>query len=155
MRGFLLPEFLNFLSYNRPMPDSSSQKSLAVMVLSSPFSSQHAQTALSYCQAAVDQGHRIYRVFFYHDGAYVASTLHCVPQDEIDVAKQWQAFIQQHEIDAVVCIASALKRGIIDATEAKRYEKNAHNLAAGFELSGLGQWVDAVNSADQHIVFGR
>ena len=125
------------------------------MVLASPNASIHSQTALHYCQAALTAGHSIIRLFFYHEGAYLANTANCVPQDEIDLPASWQSFITENKLDAVVCIASGLKRGMLDNTEAQRYEKNNTVLSEAFELSGLGQWIDAVNTADQHIVFGK
>ena len=75
-------------------------------------------------------------------------------QDEIDLPKEWQQFIKDHELDAVVCIASAIKRGILNESESQRYEKLGSNLSDSMDLSGLGQWIEAVNNADQQIVFG-
>ena len=137
------------------MQITESKKSIAVMILSSPHGSPHAQTALTYCQAAMAQGHHIYRLFFYHEAAYLGSNTNCPPQDEINLPQSWQTFISDNKLDAVVCIASALKRGILDEPEATRYEKTSACLDSAMELSGLGQWVDAVNRADQHIIFGR
>ena len=54
----------------------------------------------------------------------------------------------------VVCIAAALKRGILNQEEAERYEKPAHNLRDGFAISGLGQLVDAALMSDRLITFG-
>jgi len=74
-------------------------------------------------------------------------------QDEADLAAQWQALIQEHELDAVVCVASALKRGIIDQAEAERYELPASNLREGFVISGLGQLIDAVIQSERTLSF--
>ena len=138
------------------MPQTNhNNKDIAVMVLSSPHASTHSHTALQYCQAAVAAGHNIYRIFFYHEAAYLANTSNCSPQDEINLPQSWQNFIQQNNIDAVVCIASGLKRGVLDNTEAQRYEKDHAILSPATELSGLGQWIDAVNQSDQHIIFGK
>lgn len=137
------------------MQTSDTPQSIAVMVLGSPHGSPHAQTALHYCQAAITQGHSLYRLFFYHEAAYLGNTLNAGPQDEVALPQAWQDFIAAHNLDAVVCIASGLKRGVIDDSEAKRYEKPSSNLSPSMALSGLGQWVDAVCNADQHIIFGR
>ncbi|MND01677.1 Sulfurtransferase TusD [compost metagenome] len=61
--------------------------------------------------------------------------------------------IAQHGIDAVVCVASALKRGILDEKEALRYDAAGSSLAPGFVISGLGQLVDATLKADRVINF--
>jgi tRNA 2-thiouridine synthesizing protein D len=127
---------------------------ISVMVTGSPVSQQSAQTALSFCKAAVDAKHQIYRIFFYEDGVLVGNNLAISPQDERSLNTDWAAFVQQHQLDAVVCVASALKRGVLNNSEAKRYEKTASNLADGFDVSGLGQWVDACLNSDRVISFG-
>lgn len=127
---------------------------ISVVVTGSPASSQASQTALSFCQAAVDSGHQLYRVFFYEDGVQVANSLTVSPQDERNLTDDWAAFVQKYQLDAVICVASALRRGVINAGEAARYEKPACNLADGFDISGLGQWVDACIHSDRVVSFG-
>jgi hypothetical protein len=39
----------------------------------------------------------------------------------------------EHDIDLVVCIAAAQRRGMLDANEAERQGKDANNIAEGFE----------------------
>lgn len=127
---------------------------ISVLVTGSPVSQQCAQSALSFCTAALASGHTLYRVFFYEDGVHAGSALTVVPQDERNLNSAWSDFIQQHQLDAVICVASALKRGILNNSEATRYQKPAANLAAGFEISGLGQWVDACLNSDRVVSFG-
>jgi tRNA 2-thiouridine synthesizing protein D len=102
----------------------------------------------------IDEGHDVYRVFFYHDGIYNGSSLITPPQDEIDLASGWDDLSANHDLDLVVCIASSLRRGMLDETEADRYEKPAANLATGFQISGLGQLIDASINADRVVTFG-
>ncbi|MDO9477469.1 MAG: sulfurtransferase complex subunit TusD [Pseudohongiella sp.] len=127
---------------------------ISVMVTGSPVSQQSAQTALSFCQAALTAGHQIYRVFFYEDAVQLGSALNVAPQDERNLNAAWSEFVKQYELDAVICVASALKRGILDDGEASRYQKPAANLAEGFDISGLGQWVDACLNSDRVVSFG-
>ena len=126
----------------------------ALMVLGAPASSQCPQTALAFARAAVASGHRVLRVFFFHDGVHCASNLAIPAAEQRPVAEQWSELAQQENIDLVVCVASALKRGVIDADESRRYGKSNNNLAPGFVLSGLGQWVDACINADRIVSFG-
>jgi tRNA 2-thiouridine synthesizing protein D len=42
---------------------------------------------------------------------------------------------------------------MLSASEARRLEKPGHNLAAGFELAGLGQLTDAAAHSDRLITF--
>src|SRR5690554_4248539 len=110
--------------------------------------------ALRFAQGVIAQGHEIVRIFFYQDGVLTASNNLVVAQDQQDIAKQWQTFITEHKLDAVVCIAAALRRGILDQTEAQRYQRAAVNLAEGYQLSGLGQLHDGLQQADRVISFG-
>ena len=121
------------------------------------FSAAHAPSsrrALLFAQAALAQGHEIVRLFFYQDGVHSASANVVTPQDEQDLSLQWREFVATHNLDGVVCIAAALRRGVLNDEEAQRYQRPAANLSAPWELSGLGQLHDAVQSADRLICFG-
>ena len=121
------------------------------------FSAAHAPSsrrALLFAQAALAGGHEIVRLFFYQDGVYNASSSVVTPQDEQDVPKQWCAFVSEHQLDGVVCIAAALRRGVLNEEEARRYQREAVAVDAPWELSGLGQLHDAVQDADRLICFG-
>ncbi|MCB1691783.1 MAG: sulfurtransferase complex subunit TusD [Pseudomonadales bacterium] len=125
----------------------------AIVVHGAPYSSQSSLSALHFARAALASGHEIYRVFFYHDGVLNGTALAAPPQDEIDIPSAWQALAREHTLDLVVCIASSLRRGLLDETEADRYEKPAANLAPGFVISGLGQLIDGALNADRTITF--
>lgn len=121
------------------------------------FSAAHAPSsrrALQFAQAALAGGHEIVRLFFYKDGVYSAANSVVTPQDEQDIAQQWRAFVSEHQLDGVVCIAAALRRGVLNAEEAARYQRSAVNLDAPWALSGLGQLHDAIQDADRLICFG-
>ncbi|WP_062267561.1 sulfurtransferase complex subunit TusD [Endozoicomonas arenosclerae] len=115
---------------------------------------QSSQTALSFARALLASGHEIIRVFFYQDGVHNASGLISPPQDEQNLPEQWQNLVKEHNIDAVVCIAAALRRGVVNAEEAQRYELPGSNLREGYELSGLGQLLEATVEADRFVTFG-
>ncbi len=121
------------------------------------FSAAHAPSsrrALLFTQAALAGGHEIVRVFFYQDGVYNASNNIVAPQDEQDIARQWRELVSTHQLDGVVCIAAALRRGVLNSEEATRYQRSAVNLDAPWALSGLGQLHDAAQAADRLISFG-
>jgi len=120
----------------------------------SPGHAPSSRRALLFAQAALASGHEIVRLFFYQDGVHSASANVVAPQDELDVPAQWRAFITEHQLDAVVCIAAALRRGVLNAEEAQRYERPAVNLPAPWELSGLGQLHEAAQTADRLVCFG-
>ncbi len=127
---------------------------LAVVINGSPTASQAANTGLRYVEAALELGHQVPRVFFYGESVHTANRLTTPPQDESNLTHRWQTLAQQHRIELIVCIAAAIRRGVMDDREAKRHEQPAANLAAGFELSGLGQLIDATLTADRLITFG-
>ncbi|MBA4502272.1 sulfurtransferase complex subunit TusD [Marinobacterium marinum] len=125
-----------------------------LIIHNAPYQSATAGTALRFAKATLAAGHSIHRVFFYRDGVYTANTLTAPPRDEQNIPALWQQLAQEHQLDMVVCIAAAVRRGVLDEHEAKRYEKTAHNLAEGFELSGLGQLVEASIVSDRVVTFG-
>lgn len=126
----------------------------SLAIYSAPYTSQASDTAYRFACALLESGHCIYRVFFYQDGVHNASHLTTPPQDETNLPASWQQLAQVHNIDLVVCIAAALRRGVLNQEEAERYEKSTHNLAQEFTISGLGQLVDAAVSSDRLITFG-
>jgi tRNA 2-thiouridine synthesizing protein D len=124
------------------------------IALFAPSHAPSSRRALRFAQAALDGGHHIARLFFYQDGVHSASGNIASPQDELDLSGEWRTFVKQHQLDAVVCIAAALRRGVLSAEEAQRYNKPAANLDAPWELSGLGQLHEAAQMADRLVCFG-
>ncbi|MBD9415021.1 sulfurtransferase complex subunit TusD [Pseudomonas sp. PDM16] len=124
------------------------------IALFAPAHAPSSRRALRFAQAALDGGHEIVRLFFYQDGVHSASSNTVSPQDELDLAGEWHGFVQQHSLDAVVCIAAALRRGVLNSEEAQRYGKPAANLDKPWELSGLGQLHEAAQMADRLVCFG-
>lgn len=125
-----------------------------IVLHAAPYTSQASRSALRFAQAALDAGHEIVRVFFYCDGVHNTNEFSVAPQDEFDLVKAWSSLLQANGIDAVTCVSSALKRGILDAREARRHELLGHNLREPAVLSGLGQLVDASLASDRTISFG-
>ena len=116
---------------------------------------QVEQSALRFTRSALAQGHSIHRVFFYGDSVSACSSLKVTPRDEINITQQWLELAESDNLDLVVCIAAAVRRGILDDSEAKRHNKAAANLTEGFTLSGLGQLADAILLSDRTITFGN
>ena len=80
---------------------------------------------------------------FVDDGVYNATKLTEPPQDDRHIVNRWSALKAEHDVDLVVCVAAALRRGIKDEV-----------LAPGFRISGLGQLVDGGIKADRTVTFG-
>ena len=116
---------------------------IGLLVSEGPYTHQASDTAYQFAVAAIRQGHEVQRVFFYHDGVYNATRLTEPPQDDRHIVNRWSALKEKHDVDLVVCVAAALRRGIKDEV-----------LAPGFRISGLGQLVESGIQADRLVVFG-
>jgi tRNA 2-thiouridine synthesizing protein D len=124
------------------------------MVNEGPYQHQSADSAYQFTKAALDKGHEISRVFFYHDGVNNGTRYAVPPQDDRNITQLWSELSKKHNLDLVVCVAAAQRRGILDADEAKRHGKSGDNIADGFRISGLGQLIEAGIQADRLVVFG-
>jgi tRNA 2-thiouridine synthesizing protein D len=114
-----------------------------IMVNEGPYQHQASDTAYMFAKAALEKGHEIYRVFFYHDGVNNANKLTEPPQDDRHIVNRWSELAQKHGVDLVVCVAAALRRGVKDEL-----------LAPGFRISGLGQLIESGIQSDRLVVFG-
>lgn len=126
----------------------------ALLINEGPYTHQASDSAYHFAQAAINQGHEISRVFFYHDGVNNGTRLTTPPQDDRNITERWSTLATDHNLDLVVCVAAAQRRGIVDEDEQKRNKKDANNLAQGFRISGLGQLIEAGIQADRLISFG-
>ena len=93
-------------------------------------------------------------MFFYNDGVNNGSRLTVPPQDERNIQNNWTELAEKHDLDLVVCVAAAQRRGILDDSEAKRHSKDADNIAPGFRISGLGQLIETGIECDRVVAFG-
>jgi tRNA 2-thiouridine synthesizing protein D len=126
----------------------------AIQINASPYHSNVGQTAYQFINALLAMGHEVFRVFFYHDGIFYALKHATPPDDELQLTQQWSDLAKRHQIDLVVCISAAQRRGLLYLDEAQRQGKHDDELAEGFRISGLGQWVEATLVADRLITFG-
>ncbi|GHB08982.1 sulfurtransferase TusD [Salinicola rhizosphaerae] len=134
-------------------PDTHRPLSYALLVHGAPYGHQAALSALRFARALAQRGHRVATVFFYHDGVHNASTLMSPPQDELSLQAGWRELHAQQGSALLVCVAAGLRRGLLDEAEAARHGKPAANVEPPFELTGLGQLVDAMFSHDRLLTF--
>ncbi len=125
-----------------------------IQINEGPYQHQAADTAYFFAKAAIEKGHEIFRIFFYHDGVNNGTRLTTPPQDDRNIVDRWSQLGQEHDIDMVLCVAAAQRRGIVDDGEAKRNGKDATNIAPGFRISGLGQLIEGGVESDRLVVFG-
>ncbi|RTR04999.1 sulfurtransferase complex subunit TusD [Halomonas nitroreducens] len=126
----------------------------AILLMGAPYSHQASHSALRFARAVLARGHRLEAVFFYHDGVHNAARLASPPQDEPHLVDAWAVLGSEHDVPLQVCIAAALRRGLLDSREASRHGKAGHSVEAPFELTGLGQLVDLGLRCDRLVTFG-
>jgi len=126
----------------------------SIQVNEGPYQHQAADSAYQFTKTALEKGHEVFRVFFYHDGVNNGTRLATPPQDDRHITNRWIDLGEKYDLDMVVCVAAAQRRGVVDDDEAKRQGKDATNLAPGFRISGLGQLIEAGIQADRLMVFG-
>ncbi len=127
---------------------------ISLLVTAPAIGNSNAWAAYKFAKAVTESEPKLYRVFFYGDGTYNANALSVAPQDQQCITRQWATLAEQHTIDLCVCVSSASRRGIIDASEAKRHDKNGASIHEAFSVGGLGQLVDAHNQSDRVVSFG-
>lgn len=125
----------------------------AIQVNSSPHQANSADTAYQFIKAALEMGHEVVRVFFYQEGVYHALRYATPPSDEVQVVTRWTKLAEDYDLDLVVCISAAQRRGLLEPGEAKRQGKQDNDIAEGFRIAGLGLWVEAMLIADRFIEF--
>ncbi|KPJ91527.1 MAG: sulfurtransferase [Gammaproteobacteria bacterium SG8_11] len=127
---------------------------LSIQINEGPYTHAASDTAYQFTKAALEKGHEIFRVFFYHDGVNNGTRFTTPPQDDRNLVNLWSELAAKHNLDMVVCVAAAQRRGIVDPDEAKRNGKDGDNIAPGFRISGLGQLIEAGIQSDRLVVFG-
>ena len=126
----------------------------AIQVNEGPYQHQASDSAYQFTRAALEKGHQVVRVFFFHDGVNNATRLASPPQDDRNGGRRWTELAERYDLDLVVCVAAAQRRGIVDEGEADRHGQGATTLAPRFGVSGLGQLIEAAIESDRLVVFG-
>lgn len=124
-----------------------------LMVTGPAYGNQRASNALLFSQALLECGHRISTIFFYQNGVYNANRLTTPASDEVNLVRAWQILAQKHQIALHVCIAAALRRGVINREQAEQLKLSCDNIQRGFQLSGLGRLAQAVLNCDRFVQF--
>lgn len=124
-----------------------------VLLINSDINSQGAFSAYQFACELLSQGQHISQIFFYQDA--ISNTNHLVSpaSDELNLVNKWTSLHQDHQVELVSCVAASLRRGVVDEQLANEHKLLAQNLAPGFRLGGLGEFVTASSSADRLVQF--
>ena len=119
-----------------------------VLAVKSPvYGKQGAFLAYQFAQALLEKGHAISQIFFFQDGVSNGNGLVYPANNEFNLTQAWQALSAQHHIPLHLCVAASQRRGVVDALTAKETDKT--NLAEGFEITGLGEFMAMALKADR------
>lgn len=116
---------------------------------------QAVRLAQRFIIAALAAGHLIEQVFFYHDAVAEADANAAPAQDDPTALEPWPLLAKRGNFALNVCVAAAARRGVLSTEEAKRLEKPCANLQQGFELVGLGVFIEGLINADRVVTFGQ
>lgn len=111
------------------------------------------QDALAFARASMARGGRIERVFFFMDAVYVGLTSQSPASDETDLRQAWVDLAAESGCELLLCIAASANRGLLNDTEAERYQSPISTVAEPFQLVGLGQWALGYGEADKVVSF--
>ena len=124
-----------------------------LLVTGPAYGTQQATSAYQFACALLEKGQILESVFFYREGVMNANQLTSPASDEFDLVRAWQKLAETHHITLNICVAAALRRGIVDQQEAQQQGLTVFNLQPGFSLSGLGALAEAMLESDRVIQF--
>lgn len=125
----------------------------ALLVTGPAYGSEQAASALLFARALLAAGHQLISVFFYREGVANGNQFTLPANDEYDLVRAWAELADEHNIPLNICVAAALRRGVVDAHEAAQHQLPASNLHPAFTLSGLGALAEAALSCDRLVQF--
>ena len=113
----------------------------ALLVQADSAQCPSAISALRFAEAVAASEHTLAGVFFQGDGVQVAQRFRRPPRDESDLQARWAKVSEVCTLPLQLCVASALRRGLVDGPEAERAGLEAATLALPFELAGLATFL--------------
>lgn len=115
------------------------------------YGSEASFLAYQFAEELLRAGHSIAQVFFSQAGVSHGNAFVYPANDEFNLIKHWQQLAQQYQFPLYLCIAAAQRRGVVNEETAAIEQQN--NLAEKFVLAGLGEFSQAVLTADRVITF--
>lgn len=121
-----------------------------VLAVKSPiYGQQGAYLAYQFAQALCQKGHEIAQIFFFQEGVSNGNAFINPANDEVNLQQLWQQLSTQYHIPLHLCVAASQRRGIVDELTAAH--PHQQNLAEGFIIAGLGEFMAATLNADRVI----
>ena len=95
--------------------------SFALLVCGAPYGTESAAQAYLFARELIVQGHTLKKVFFYQEGVLNANFLTSPASDEQNLVAAWVSLAREHAVELDVCVAAALRRGVLDGDEAYEF----------------------------------
>ena len=127
--------------------------SFTLLLTQAPLANGSHYAALDFARALLNEGHQLRNVFFYQEACYVALSGQTPIQGQTPLAHEWRTLAIQHNFPLQVCIANALRRGLVDSREQQRYQLEHITLDEGFSLTGLGEIASSIQESDRVLQF--
>lgn len=124
-----------------------------LLVNSPPLDSQGAYRAWRFACAAIEQGHQIQGVFFYQAGVLNANQLQTPFSDEHHLYASWCQLAEQHQVELLVCVSAANRRGVQSIQSAADNPYPQVNLHPPFSEVGLGELAMLSQQCDRLVQF--
>ena len=106
--------------------------------------------APKFAGAALEAGHQIDLVFFYHDGVLTADRQ---ADDEVSSSSgpqtEWLRLHSEHDLPMAICIGAAARRDLVDESA----PESSVRVEPGFDVVGLGQLIGSIVDSDRLITF--
>lgn len=115
--------------------------SFLLIIHSDHYANQSSRSALKFANAAIKNNHQINGIFFYQQGVLHASMSADVPSDELDTRQGFINLKKNHQIELLVCVTAAEKRGTAE-----------HHLAE-FTIAGLAEMASISCEVDRIVQF--
>ncbi len=113
---------------------------MAILISAMPEQQAGCLTALRFCQAAIAEDQKLSSIFFYGSAVLIAQPIHSNNANEPCVRFAWQQWAQAQQLRLALCSAAVTRFGITTPSVV-------------FNVSGLGQWLGSLQSADRLIQF--
>ena len=116
-------------------------KRLACLIEVTPESGSLGVSALQFVESCANQAIDVF-VFFYGDGVYTVHALRNAPTDEPPLQTLWTQVAERPNVTCVACVTAAERRGV-----------TSNYVLSGCRLGGLGEWTEAMATADRVVQF--
>ncbi|MXP56538.1 sulfurtransferase complex subunit TusD [Pantoea sp. Mhis] len=126
-----------------------------LLVTGPAYGTQHASSALLFARALLETEHELKSIFFYREGVLNANQLNVPVSDEFDMVRAWQELYLQYGVTLNICIASALRRGMMNIDDNKDidFKLISNNLYSSFKMTGLRTLAKAILNSERLIQF--